>query len=104
MARARSGNRPARRRSPRLFVGYGGTGNFTAQNGGQVEAVDTYVGHLAGSNGTATVTGAGSTWTGCGNIYVGNSGTGTFNVLAGGAASSALDTVPRLQHRFDRHD
>src|SRR5665647_2974450 len=39
-----------------LFVGYGGTGLFTAQNGSQVQAVDTYVGHLAGSNGTATVT------------------------------------------------
>ena len=33
---------------------------FTVQSGGTVNAVDTYVGHLAGSNGTATVTGAGS--------------------------------------------
>ena len=66
-----------------LFVGYGGLGTFTVQNGGTVAAVDTYVGHLAGSTGTATVTGVGSSWTG-NSFFIGNSGTGTFNVLAGG--------------------
>jgi T5SS/PEP-CTERM-associated repeat protein len=74
-----------------LFVGYGGTGSFTVQNGGGVTAVDTYVGHLAGSNGTATVTGVGSTWTTSGSIFVGNGGTGTFNVLSGGIVTSSSD-------------
>ena len=74
-----------------LFVGYGGTGSFTVQNGGTVNAVDTYVGHLAGSTGTATVTGAGSSWTG-NSVFIGNSGTGTFNVLSG-----------RHSHRERRH-
>jgi T5SS/PEP-CTERM-associated repeat protein len=76
-----------------LFVGYGGTGLFTAQNGSQVQAVDTYVGHLAGSNGTATVTGPGSTWTGTGSMYVGNFGTGTFNVLVGGGVTAGGKTI-----------
>jgi len=74
-----------------LFVGYGGTGSFTVQNGGQVQAVDTYVGHLAGSTGTATVTGAGSSWTG-NSFFIGNSGTGTFNVSDGATLTANNDT------------
>ena len=70
-----------------LFVGYSGTGWFTAQSGGQVQAVNTYVGHLAGSTGTATVTGAGSSWTGNG-FFIGNGGNGTFNVLSGGTLTA----------------
>jgi T5SS/PEP-CTERM-associated repeat protein len=74
-----------------LFVGYGGTGSFTVQNGGTVSAVDTYVGHLAGSTGTATVTGAGSSWTG-NSVFIGNGGNGTFNVFSGGTLTANSDT------------
>lgn len=75
-----------------LFVGYGGTGSFAVQSGGTVNAVDTYVGHLAGSNGAVTVTDPGSSWSSSGSIFVGNFGTGTFNLL-GGTATSTLDTI-----------
>ena len=46
-----------------------------------------YLGYNSGSTGTATVTGAGSTWT---NYYleVGYSGSGIMNVEAGGQISN----------------
>lgn len=66
-----------------LVVGGSGVGAFTVQNGAVVSTVDSYVGHLAGSNGTATVTGTGSQWNNSGSSTVGNLGTGVFNVLNG---------------------
>lgn len=66
-----------------LVVGGSGTGAFTVQNGAVVSTVDSYVGHLAGSTGTATVTGTGSQWNNSGSSTVGNLGTGVFNVLNG---------------------
>lgn len=71
-----------------IAVGGSGTGSFTVQNGATVGTVDSYVGFGAGSNGTITVTGAGTTWTnsdggGNGQNIVGNDGIGTFNVYNG---------------------
>src|SRR5215469_117615 len=46
-----------------LNVGDAGTGMLTIQSGGTVSSGGTPVGVNAGSQGTVTVTGAGSTWT-----------------------------------------
>ncbi len=95
-----------------LAVGYGGIGTLTVSNGGAVSnggnlvvgTLDTgtvtissggtvsndtgYLGFLAGSAGTMTVTGAGSTWTNSTDVVVGRSGTGTLNIQAGGTVSA----------------
>ena len=47
-----------------------------------------YIGYQSGSTGIATVAGVGSTWTNNGTLYVGNSGTGTLNIAAGGAVAA----------------
>ena len=47
-----------------------------------------YIGYQSGSTGVATVDGVGSTWTNNGSLYVGNSGTGTLNIAAGGAVAA----------------
>ncbi|WP_354109163.1 autotransporter domain-containing protein [Bradyrhizobium sp. S3.12.5] len=71
-----------------LFVGASGAGTLTIQNGGAVSNVVGYLGFNALSTGTATVDGAGSTWTNSGNLTVGNSGTGTLTIQNGGAVSN----------------
>jgi len=74
-----------------LHVGYG-TGTLTISNGATVSSG---FGHLASfpespgrSNGTVTVTGTGSTWTNSFDLWVGENGTGTFNVSNGGSVSN----------------
>ncbi|MBN2580810.1 MAG: autotransporter-associated beta strand repeat-containing protein [Pirellulales bacterium] len=49
---------------------------------------DAYLGYNSVSSGTATITGAGSTWTNNGSLSVGESGSGTLNIEAGGQVSS----------------
>jgi T5SS/PEP-CTERM-associated repeat protein len=74
-----------------LWVGISGTGTLTIQNGGTLSnAVLGVLGHNAGSTGTATVDGAGSSWTNSGDIYVGNFGTGTLTIRNGGAVSNGI--------------
>ena len=73
-----------------LFVGYGGVGELNAIHGGQINVItQTFIGYQAGSAGTVTVDGVGSTL----NInntdvpyglYVGYSGTGVLNITNGG--------------------
>ena len=48
-----------------------------------------YLGYNSGSSGTATVTGTGSKWTNSGDLYVGNYGTGTLRIEAGGQVSNS---------------
>ena len=72
-----------------LAVGQNGTGTLTIQSGGTVTDVFGAVGNLGGSQGTVTVTGAGSTWTNTGNIVVGGLGTGTLTIQNGGTVNSA---------------
>jgi T5SS/PEP-CTERM-associated repeat protein len=72
-----------------VLVGNSGTGTLTIQNGGKVSNVTGYVGYIAGSTGTATVDGAGSTWTNSGPLYVGVAGIGTVTIQNGGAVSNA---------------
>ena len=72
-----------------LAVGQNGTGRLTIQSGGTVSNVLGAVGNLPGSQGTVTVTGAGSTWTNTGNVVVGGLGTGTLTIQNGGTVNSA---------------
>ena len=83
--------------SGQLAVGAMGTGTMTVRNGGDVVSGDSRIGQYTGANGTATVTGAGSTWTENSSMYVGGSaagnvGTGTLNV-SNGAALSVANTL-----------
>jgi len=72
-----------------LSVGYNGDGALTVEAGGQVSNTAAgYLGRIAGSTGTATVTGVGSTWGNSGSFYVGYNGDGTLTVEAGGYVSS----------------
>lgn len=77
-----------------VYVGYFGTGELNIENGGSVNNIDGYLGFRAGSNGTANVGGAGSTWTNTGNLYVGGGagtpgGNGTLNINAGATVTVA---------------
>ena len=84
--------------SANLIVGLGGTGTLNIQEGGTVHTnATTLLGFEPDSIGTATVTGANSTWTNDANFYVGGSntaagGTGTLNVNIGGTVTVA-DTL-----------
>jgi T5SS/PEP-CTERM-associated repeat protein/autotransporter-associated beta strand protein len=70
-------------------VGYAGTGVLNVTNGGTVydSGGNLEIGFQSGSNGTATVSGAGSSLTAYG-VYVGYNGTGTLTLSNGGAVNS----------------
>ncbi|OKO68877.1 hypothetical protein AC629_41825 [Bradyrhizobium sp. NAS80.1] len=77
-----------------LIVGNSGTGTLTIQNGGSVSNVhEGYLGYMAGSTGTATVTGTGSSWSSGGALLVGLFGTGTLSILNGGSVSNAAGYI-----------
>jgi T5SS/PEP-CTERM-associated repeat protein len=67
-----------------LYAGYFGTGNVYVSSGGSLgpDSSD-YIADQAGSSGTASVSGAGSSWTTY-NMYVGQSGSGSLTVSNGG--------------------
>src|SRR5207248_6615782 len=73
-----------------LAVGYGGTGTLSITNGADVSDLSGEVGYTihseTGVHGTATVDGAGSTWTHSFELYVGY-GTGTLNITNGATVS-----------------
>ena len=71
-----------------LIVGESGVGILAVQNGGILTDSGGFVGDLPGSSGTATVSGAGSTWTNSGTIQVGAAGTGTLTIENGGTVNS----------------
>ena len=76
-----------------LNVGQAGTGMLTIQSGGTLSSGSTAVGLSAGSQGTVTVTGVGSTWTATPTqniigINVGQVGTGMLTIQSGGTVSS----------------
>ena len=73
-----------------LYVGYHGRGTLNIQAGAQVSNTDGCLGLHSGSTGTATVTGAGSTWTNSGGLCVGHNGIGTLNIQAGGQVSNTI--------------
>ena len=75
-------------RALNLSVGENGIGMLVVQNGGTLTDFGGFVGDLPGSRGTATVSGAGSTWTNTGTIVVGGLGTGTLTIQNGGTVNS----------------
>ncbi|MGY4320350.1 autotransporter outer membrane beta-barrel domain-containing protein [Bradyrhizobium sp. JR3.5] len=76
-----------------IYVGYSGTGTLDIQNGGTVNTAPGVtrgiagIGYYAGSNGTVTIDGAGSSWTHGGVLDVGGGGTGTLTIQNGATAS-----------------
>jgi fibronectin-binding autotransporter adhesin len=66
-----------------LKVGEAEQGTLTVSDGGFVSSTTSTIGQAAGSQGTATVTGVGSTWCATG-LEIGRSGTGTLTISAGG--------------------
>ncbi len=67
-------------------IGRYGNGTLNVIDGGDVvsEGGAGYLGRYAGSVGTATVDGNGSTWSGFAELYIGDGGSGSLNVLRGG--------------------
>ncbi|HEV2514178.1 MAG TPA: autotransporter domain-containing protein [Devosia sp.] len=63
-----------------MFVGYGGKGTLTVQNGGSVNTNGTWLGYWTGSDGKLVVTGTGSSYIDEGDMYVGRDGTGTLEI------------------------
>ncbi len=76
-----------------LTVGQAGIGALTIQNGGTLTNIGGFLGNLPGSQGTVTVTGAGSKWTNLGNLLVGSQGKGTLTIENGGTLNSGGETV-----------
>lgn len=71
-----------------IIVGNNGVGVLTVTDGGQVSAgQDVSIGDTAGSSGTVTVSGSGSTLIANGRVDVGDNGAGTLIVANGGQVS-----------------
>ena len=71
-----------------LYVGINGMGTLDIFDGGDVSNDAGVLGVNAGGNGTATVSGIGSTWTNRSHLVVGYTGTGTLNIKEGGTVIS----------------
>jgi outer membrane autotransporter protein len=74
-----------------LSVGSFGTGTLTIANGGSfiniLAGEDANIGRFVGSQGTVTVTGAGSSWSSTPTVNIGNMGTGTLTIADGGVVN-----------------
>ena len=68
-----------------FYVGNNGTGTLTIADGGTVDSSSrTYIGNFQNATGTVSVTGEDSSWENTGDLFVGNSGTGTLTIAKGG--------------------
>ncbi len=77
-----------------LNVGYGGAGNLTIANNGNVTVSgNTTIGFLSGANGTALVTGSGSVLNAGTNLDIGNSGNGTLTIASNGQVNASQVAV-----------
>ncbi|TDH33811.1 hypothetical protein E2A64_17725, partial [Pseudohoeflea suaedae] len=87
-------NKPVDLDGGNVFVGVddGDDATLTIANGGELESYYGYIGLIAGSKGTVTVSRGGS-WNADGAIYVGVYGEGTLNVSSGGFVESYQDFV-----------
>lgn len=79
--------------------GWNDAGSLAIKDGFKLNSLNGYVGYKAGSAGTASVIGTGSTWAISGtqssnsSFLIGNSGSGTLLVAAGGSVSSGRKAV-----------
>jgi len=71
------------------YIGNTADGSLMVDGGSILTSSQARMGYTAGVNGTATVTGAGSTWN-AGNLRAGWSGNGTVNINNGGVVNGAL--------------
>ena len=78
-----------------LRVGVSATGELTIQSGGTMNNTLGIIADNAGSVGTATVDGAGSSWTNSSDFYVGHNGNGTLTIGNGGTVSNVVGFVGR---------
>jgi T5SS/PEP-CTERM-associated repeat protein len=78
-----------------LRVGVATAGALTIQSGGTVNNTLGIIADDAGSVGTATVAGAGSSWTNSSDFYVGHNGNGTLTISNGGTVSNVVGFVSR---------
>ncbi len=76
-----------------MAVGNSGTGTLNIQDGGQLLSGPSYLGLSAGVTGTATVSGANSSWTSTGLFMVGNLGTAVLNIQDGGKVSNTIGYI-----------
>ena len=80
-----------------LYVGDGGTGTVNITGGGQVTNADSYIANLNVSTvGEVNVSGADSLWENAGDLYLGNRGSGTLNVTAGGSVINFRGIIGEL--------
>ena len=82
-----------------LNIGAFGTGTLTIANGGTVinDTPNTAnIGEFAGSRGTVTVTGAGSTWSNSLGVNIGRLGTGTLTIADGGIVNGPIMIATNL--------
>lgn len=70
-------------------VGYKDSGAMRIVSGASLASDEGYLGYNTGSNGRATVSGAGSKWTVSGGLYVGVRGGGKLEVRDGGTVTAA---------------
>ncbi|MES9856860.1 MAG: hypothetical protein ABW166_09695 [Sedimenticola sp.] len=76
-----------------LMVGYSSSGEMGIRHGGKVSGQAVWLGHLAGSQGSARVSGTGSEWNISSLFNVGGGGSGTLTVEDGGSVVSGESYV-----------
>lgn len=76
-----------------FFIGESGAGIVNVTSGGAISGNRFILGDNAGSIGTATVSGSGSTWTNAATCIVGFLGTGTLNIMNGGHVSDPAASI-----------
>jgi len=78
-----------------IYIGQSGTNSsLTVADGGSVSnGGDGFLGYIAGSSGTGTVTGTGSLWNNSALLHVGYYGTAALNVEAGGTVSNTFANI-----------
>ena len=94
-----------------MVVGGQGTGTLTIQNGGSAEDGSTAsstggsIGLAAGSTGTVTVTGPGSSWINgpSGGLNIGSFGTGTLTIANGGRVVDITPLVTNIGNGAGSH-
>ncbi len=79
-----------------LLVGGSGTGALSISDGGVVSSFVGVIGRSAGGSGTATVTGAGSTWNNSVDVLVGSAGQGSMTISAGAVVSGINGSIAGL--------
>lgn len=76
-----------------MGAGYRGMGTLTIADGISLTSSEGILGYSMGSQGSATVTGAGSLWDINESLFVGHDGTGTLNIESNAVVNVTLDTI-----------